>query len=67
MQAAVLSVDLKKAFDSVETEAVIKALATQGAPTLCITVLQELYGAFTRKTDQHSTMLPSIVKNGRIQ
>ncbi|KAK6749514.1 hypothetical protein RB195_001867 [Necator americanus] len=39
-------IDLKKAFDSVETEAVVEALDNQGVPTQYIKVLRELYGNF---------------------
>ncbi|KAK6763720.1 hypothetical protein RB195_024157 [Necator americanus] len=39
--------DLKKAFDSVETEAVVEALDNQGVPTQYIKVLRELYSNFT--------------------
>ncbi|KAK6729241.1 hypothetical protein RB195_006344 [Necator americanus] len=38
---------LKKAFDSVETEAVVEALDNQGVPTQYIKVLRELYSKFT--------------------
>ncbi|KAK6743542.1 hypothetical protein RB195_010674 [Necator americanus] len=40
-------IDLKKAFDSVETEAVVEALDNQGFPTQYIKVLRELYSNFT--------------------
>ncbi|KAK6762791.1 hypothetical protein RB195_023483 [Necator americanus] len=40
-------IDLKKAFDSVETEAVVEALNKQGVPTQYIKVLRELYSNFT--------------------
>ncbi|KAK6747997.1 hypothetical protein RB195_000919 [Necator americanus] len=40
-------IDLKKAFDSVETEAVVEALDNQGVPTHYIKVLRELYSNFT--------------------
>ncbi|KAK6742512.1 hypothetical protein RB195_010028 [Necator americanus] len=40
-------IDLKKAFDSVETEAVVEALDNQGVATQCIKVLRELYSNFT--------------------
>ncbi|KAK6726447.1 hypothetical protein RB195_004642 [Necator americanus] len=40
-------IDLKKAFNSVETEAVAEALDNQGVPTQCIKVLRELYSNFT--------------------
>ncbi|KAK6737802.1 hypothetical protein RB195_020106 [Necator americanus] len=38
---------LKKAFDSIETEAVVEALDNQGVPTQYIKVLRELYSNFT--------------------
>ncbi|KAK6756191.1 hypothetical protein RB195_014533 [Necator americanus] len=40
-------IDLKKAFDSIETEAVMKALDNQDAPAQYIKVLRELYSNFT--------------------
>ncbi|KAK6761533.1 hypothetical protein RB195_022559 [Necator americanus] len=40
-------IDLKKAFDSVETEAVVEALDNQGVPTQYIKVLRELCSNFT--------------------
>ncbi|KAK6736277.1 hypothetical protein RB195_019135 [Necator americanus] len=40
-------IDLKKAFDSVETEAVMEALNNQGVPTQYMKILQELYSNFT--------------------
>ena len=40
-------IDLKKAFNSVETEAVVEALDNQGVPTQYIKVLRELYSNFT--------------------
>ncbi|KAK6742998.1 hypothetical protein RB195_010333 [Necator americanus] len=40
-------IDLKKAFDSVETEAVVEALDNQGVPTQYIKGLRELYSNFT--------------------
>ncbi|KAK6765814.1 hypothetical protein RB195_025622 [Necator americanus] len=40
-------IDLKKAFDSVETEVVVEALDNQGVPTQYIKVLRELYSKFT--------------------
>ncbi|XGW34855.1 hypothetical protein V3C99_018696 [Haemonchus contortus] len=42
-------IDLKKAFDTVETEAVIEALANQGVPTQYIRMLRELYDNFTTR------------------
>uniref|UniRef100_W6NGJ1 RNA-directed DNA polymerase (Reverse transcriptase) domain containing protein n=1 Tax=Haemonchus contortus TaxID=6289 RepID=W6NGJ1_HAECO len=40
-------IDLKKAFDTVEAEAVIEALGNQGVPTQYIRMLRELYDSFT--------------------
>ncbi|KAK6762000.1 hypothetical protein RB195_022916 [Necator americanus] len=40
-------IELKKAFDSVETEAVVEALDNQGVPTQYIKVLRESYSNFT--------------------
>ncbi|KAK6760967.1 hypothetical protein RB195_022150 [Necator americanus] len=40
-------IDLKKAFDSFETEAVMEALDNQGVTTQCIKVLRESYSNFT--------------------
>ncbi|KAK6727479.1 hypothetical protein RB195_005267 [Necator americanus] len=40
-------IDLKKAFDSLETEAVVEALDNQSVPTQYIKVLRELYSNFT--------------------
>ncbi|XGW13392.1 hypothetical protein V3C99_000039 [Haemonchus contortus] len=42
-------IDLKKAFDTVETEAVIEALGNQGVPTKYIRMLRELYDNFTTR------------------
>ncbi|XGW34619.1 hypothetical protein V3C99_018523 [Haemonchus contortus] len=42
-------IDLKKAFDTVETEAVIEALGNQGVPTQYIRMLRELYDNFTTR------------------
>ncbi|KAE9415082.1 hypothetical protein Angca_003563, partial [Angiostrongylus cantonensis] len=36
-------INLQKAFDSIEIEAVMEALGRQGAPTQCIKILRELY------------------------
>lgn len=40
-------IDLKKAFDSVETQAVIEALCKQGVHTQYVKILRELYDGFT--------------------
>ncbi|XGW22462.1 hypothetical protein V3C99_005024 [Haemonchus contortus] len=42
-------IDLKKALDTVETEAVIEALGNQGVPTQYIRMLRELYDNFTTR------------------
>ncbi|KAK6736057.1 hypothetical protein RB195_018998 [Necator americanus] len=42
-------IDLKKAFDTVETEAVMEALYNQGVPTPYIKILRELYNNFMTK------------------
>ena len=42
-------IDLEKAFDSLETEAVIEALAKQGIQTQYIRILHELYYEFTTR------------------
>ncbi|KJH44400.1 hypothetical protein DICVIV_09566 [Dictyocaulus viviparus] len=42
-------IDLKKAFDSVETEPVMEALTNQALPTPYIKILRELYRNFTTK------------------
>ncbi|KAK6751618.1 hypothetical protein RB195_003188 [Necator americanus] len=47
MTLCITFIDLKKAFDSVETEAIVEALDNQGIPTQYIKVLRELYSNFT--------------------
>ncbi|XGW05114.1 hypothetical protein V3C99_015913 [Haemonchus contortus] len=42
-------IDLRKASDTVETEAVIEALGNQGVPTQYIRMLCELYDNFTTR------------------
>ncbi|KAE9418480.1 hypothetical protein Angca_005094, partial [Angiostrongylus cantonensis] len=42
-------IDLQKAFDSIEIEAVMEALGSQGVPTQYIKILCELYKNFTTK------------------
>ncbi|KAE9412410.1 hypothetical protein Angca_002983, partial [Angiostrongylus cantonensis] len=42
-------IDLEKAFDSIEIEAVMEALGNQGVPTQYIKILRELYNNFTTK------------------
>ena len=57
-------IDLKKAFDSVETEAVIKALGNQGVPTQYIRVLRELYSNFTTRISPFYKEVIIDVKRG---
>ncbi|VDP09963.1 unnamed protein product [Heligmosomoides polygyrus] len=57
-------IDLKKAFDSVETEAVFEALLTQGVPTQYIRVLRELYSGFTSKITPFYNDVVIDVKRG---
>ncbi|VDL65656.1 unnamed protein product [Nippostrongylus brasiliensis] len=52
-------IDIKKAFDSVETEAVIEALCKQGVPTQYVKILSELYKGFT-------TVITPLYNNVRI-
>ncbi|KAK6734337.1 hypothetical protein RB195_017862 [Necator americanus] len=40
-------IDLKKAFETVETGAVMEALDNKGVPTPCIKILREFYSNFT--------------------
>ena len=57
-------IDLKKAFDSVETEAVIEALGNQGIPTQYIRILRELYSNFTTKISPFYKEIIIDVKRG---
>ena len=71
-------IDLKKAFNSVETEAVIEALGKQGIAIQYIKILRELYKDFTtiispfykeikidvkRGVRQSDTILPKTIYN----
>ncbi|KAK6762239.1 hypothetical protein RB195_023089 [Necator americanus] len=49
MSLCLTFIDLKKSFDSVETEAVVEALDNQRVPTQYIKVLRELYSDFTTR------------------
>ncbi|EYC43943.1 hypothetical protein Y032_0476g2139 [Ancylostoma ceylanicum] len=42
-------IDLKKAFDTIETEAVLEALGNQGVPTQYIRIFRGLYSNFTTR------------------
>ncbi|KAK6762585.1 hypothetical protein RB195_023346 [Necator americanus] len=57
-------IDLKKAFDSVETEAVVEALDNQGVPTQYIKVLRELYSNFTTAISPFYKNIVIDVKRG---
>ncbi|EYB88455.1 hypothetical protein Y032_0246g18 [Ancylostoma ceylanicum] len=45
-------IDLRGAFDTVETEAVLEALDNQGVPTKYIRIFRELYSNFTTRISQ---------------
>uniref|UniRef100_A0A7I4Z4J5 Reverse transcriptase domain-containing protein n=1 Tax=Haemonchus contortus TaxID=6289 RepID=A0A7I4Z4J5_HAECO len=51
-------IDLKKAFDTVETEAVIDALGNQGVPTLYIKMLR-------REVNMMSDLAPELCRRKR--
>ncbi|KAJ1356190.1 hypothetical protein KIN20_013858 [Parelaphostrongylus tenuis] len=57
-------IDLKKAFDSVETEAVIEALDNQGVPTRYIMILRELYKDFTTRISPFYNNITIDVRRG---
>uniref|UniRef100_W6NGJ2 RNA-directed DNA polymerase (Reverse) n=1 Tax=Haemonchus contortus TaxID=6289 RepID=W6NGJ2_HAECO len=58
-------IDLKKAFDTVETEAVIEALGYQGVPTRYVRILRELYNNFTTRTYTRSHLKEVIINMKR--
>ncbi|EPB76168.1 hypothetical protein ANCCEY_04764 [Ancylostoma ceylanicum] len=47
MPPSLTFIDLRKAFDTVETEAVLEALGNQGVPTQYIRIFRELCSNFT--------------------
>ncbi|KAE9414062.1 hypothetical protein Angca_006728, partial [Angiostrongylus cantonensis] len=57
-------IDLKKPFDSIEIEAVMEALGSQGVPTQCIKILRELYKIFTTKISPFYNDFNIDVKRG---
>ncbi|KAK6742174.1 hypothetical protein RB195_009815 [Necator americanus] len=57
-------IDLKKAFDSIETEAVVEALDNQGIPTQHIKILRELYSDFTTRISPFYKNIINDVKGG---
>ncbi|WKX94406.1 hypothetical protein Q1695_011567 [Nippostrongylus brasiliensis] len=59
-------IDLKKAFDSVETEAVIEALCKQGVSTQYVKILSELYNGFTTViTPSYNNVRINVKKSAR--
>uniref|UniRef100_A0A0K0DMK9 Reverse transcriptase domain-containing protein n=1 Tax=Angiostrongylus cantonensis TaxID=6313 RepID=A0A0K0DMK9_ANGCA len=57
-------IDLEKAFDSNEIEAVMEALGSQGVPTQYIKILRELYKNFTTKISPIYNGINVDVKGG---
>ncbi|EYC23509.1 hypothetical protein Y032_0015g2689 [Ancylostoma ceylanicum] len=53
-------VDLKKAFDTVETEAVLEALGNQGVPTQYIRMFRDDDITIRRGVRQGDTMSPKL-------
>nr|CDJ85020.1 RNA-directed DNA polymerase (reverse transcriptase) domain containing protein [Haemonchus contortus] len=64
MPLSLTFIDLKKAFDTVETEAVIEALGNQGVPTQYIRMLRELYNSFTTRISPFYKEVIVNVKRG---
>ncbi|KAE9420540.1 hypothetical protein Angca_003004, partial [Angiostrongylus cantonensis] len=57
-------IDLKKAFDSIEIEAVMEALGSQGVPTQYIKILRELYKKFATSISSFGNDINVDVKRG---
>uniref|UniRef100_A0A0K0D7V0 Reverse transcriptase domain-containing protein n=1 Tax=Angiostrongylus cantonensis TaxID=6313 RepID=A0A0K0D7V0_ANGCA len=57
-------IDSEKAFDSIEIEAVMEALGSQGVPTQYIKILRELYNNFTTKISPFYNDVNVDVKRG---
>uniref|UniRef100_A0A0K0DAM3 Reverse transcriptase domain-containing protein n=1 Tax=Angiostrongylus cantonensis TaxID=6313 RepID=A0A0K0DAM3_ANGCA len=57
-------IDLEKAFDSIEIEAVMEALGNQGVPTQYIKILRELCNNFTTKISPFYNDINVDVKRG---
>ncbi|KAE9413042.1 hypothetical protein Angca_010135, partial [Angiostrongylus cantonensis] len=57
-------IDLQKAFYSIEIEAVMEALGSQGVPTQYIKILRELYNNFTTKISPFYNDINVDVKRG---
>ena len=60
-------IDIKKAFDSIETEAVIEAQAKQGFHTQSIKILRELHYGFPTRISQFYKELIIDIKRGARQ
>ncbi|KAE9413335.1 hypothetical protein Angca_005290, partial [Angiostrongylus cantonensis] len=58
------SIDLQKAFDSIEIEAVMEALGSQGVPTQHKKIVRELYRNFTTKISLFYNDINIDVKRG---
>uniref|UniRef100_A0A0K0DKL0 Reverse transcriptase domain-containing protein n=1 Tax=Angiostrongylus cantonensis TaxID=6313 RepID=A0A0K0DKL0_ANGCA len=56
--------DLEKAFDSIEIEAVMEALDSQGVPTQYIKILRKLYKNFTTKISPFYNDISVDIKRG---
>ncbi|EYC35188.1 hypothetical protein Y032_1123g3637 [Ancylostoma ceylanicum] len=57
-------IDLKKAFDTVETEAVLEALGNEGVPTQYIWIFRELYSNFMTRTSPFYDDITIDVRRG---
>ncbi|KAE9414780.1 hypothetical protein Angca_006121, partial [Angiostrongylus cantonensis] len=57
-------IDLQKAFDSIEIEAVMEALGSQGVPTEYIKILRELYKDFSTRISPSYNDIKVDVKRG---
>ncbi|KAE9413090.1 hypothetical protein Angca_004653, partial [Angiostrongylus cantonensis] len=57
-------INLHKAFDSIEIEAVMEALGSQGVPTQYMKILRELYKNFTAKIPSFYNDISIDVKRG---
>ncbi|KAE9415017.1 hypothetical protein Angca_009324, partial [Angiostrongylus cantonensis] len=57
-------IDIRKAFDSTEKEAVMEALGSRGVPTQYIKILRELYNNFTTKISPFYNDINVNVKRG---
>ncbi|XGW22744.1 hypothetical protein V3C99_005177 [Haemonchus contortus] len=64
MRLCLTFIELKKAFDTVEAEAVIEAMGNRGFPTQYTRTLQELYDNFTARISPFYKEVISNVKRG---